>query len=127
MVKTPLVSLDIDDCKAVLTALDQAKLGICVAVWAYLDYYEDWRFVLAGKHLDAVHILNGYGTINDAIRAAGITEAHKPPLLLLPLTDPLIKALRRSNGKSKQFEPRRIGGHMIGNRFVDDGYAFRIS
>jgi hypothetical protein len=43
------------------------------------------------------------------------------------MTDPFIRALRRLFGKTKSVEGMRLGGQMIGDRFVEDAYVYRIS
>ena len=47
--------------------------------------------------------------------------------MILPLTDRSIKALRRIFAKAKNVEGMRLGGQMIGDRFVEDAYVYRIS
>ena len=50
-----------------------------------------------------------------------------PPIMILPMTDPFIKQVRRLYGKSKGVEGINIGLQLIGDRFVQDGYLYRIS
>jgi hypothetical protein len=47
--------------------------------------------------------------------------------MILSMTDPFTKVLRRIFGKAKSVEGRRLGGQMIGDRFVEDAYIYRIS
>ena len=47
--------------------------------------------------------------------------------MILAMSDPFIKALRKLFGRSKSVEGMRLGGQMIGDRFVDDAYVYRIS
>jgi hypothetical protein len=42
------------------------------------------------------------------------------------MKDPFIQSLRQLFAKSKFVEGMRLGGQMIGNRFVLDGYVYRI-
>jgi len=47
--------------------------------------------------------------------------------MILPMADPFVKELRRLFGKTKIVEGMRLGGQMIGDRFVQDAYIYRIS
>jgi hypothetical protein len=47
--------------------------------------------------------------------------------MILPMKDPSIKALRRLFGKTKSVQGMRLGGQLIGDRFVEDAYVYRIS
>ena len=58
---------------------------------------------------------------------AGVTLEKTPPVMILPMSDPFIKELRRIFGKAKIVEGMRPGGQMIGDRFVQDAYTYRIS
>ncbi len=57
---------------------------------------------------------------------ANIAVRQTPPLFIMSMTDPFIRALRRHYTKYKIIEGTRIGGHMIGDRFVEDAFAYRI-
>ncbi len=46
--------------------------------------------------------------------------------MILPMTDPLIKHLRRTFGKAKSSEGMRLGGQVIGDRFIEDAFVYRI-
>ena len=43
------------------------------------------------------------------------------------MSDPFIKELRRIFAKAKSVEGMRLGGQMIGDRFVDDASVYKIS
>jgi hypothetical protein len=58
---------------------------------------------------------------------AGFPTDKIPPLMTLPMSDAFIKALRKLFGKSKTVEGMRLGGQMIGDRFIEDAYVYRIS
>jgi hypothetical protein len=58
---------------------------------------------------------------------AGFPNDKTPPLMILPMSDPFIKALRKLFGKSKSVERMRLGGQMIGDRSIEDAYVYRIS
>jgi len=123
-----LVSIDLDTGTEILRILDEAKLKVSVALWALLEEYTDWRLLLAARQLDAAGPLEAHGAVNDALRAAGFPIDNKPSILILPMTDPTVRALRRYFGKVKglTIEGRRIGGQQFGNRWVEDGYVYRV-
>jgi hypothetical protein len=127
MVKAALVNLDIERGAELVGALERAKLKIAVALWAVLPEYEDWRMVLSARQFDSPHAGGGYDILVDALVAAGITAERTPPIVILPMADPSIKELRRLFGKAKSVEGMRLGGQMIGDRFVEDAYVYRIS
>ena len=121
-----MVSLDIDRGAELLDTLERAKLRIGVALWMYSPEYEDWRLVVSARQFDSLDLRDAYRLLNDSLAAAGFTPAKTPPVMILPKTDPFIKELRRLFGKTKSVEGRRLGGQMIGDRFIEDGYVYRI-
>lgn len=107
-------------------ALDHSALSISVALWLYASDYEDWRFVLSSRRLDAARFSAAYGLVHDALTAAGISLERTPPLLILKMSDPFIQSLRRTFAKTTSVEGMRLGGQMIGDRFVADAIVYRI-
>ncbi len=126
MAKTALVAPDYEIGLKVAQALDRSDLSISVALWAYLPEYEDWRFVLASRRLDESKRAEAYGLIHDALAAAGISLARTPTLLIMKMSDPFIRELRRIFAKTKSVEGMRLGGQVIGDRFVEDALVYRI-
>ena len=122
-----MVSLEVDRGREIVAALERAKLKLGVALWMYLSEYEDWRLVVCARQLDALDPRGAYGLLIDSLAAAGFTPENRPPLLILPMADPFIKALRRLFKKTKNVEGMRLGGQMIGDRFVEDAYVYKIS
>jgi len=95
-------------------------------MWLRLPEYEDWRFLLSSHRLDSAEPSKAYGLVHDALEQAGLPLEHTPPLLIFRMTDPFVRTLRRGFGKSKSVEGMRLGGQMIGDRFVDDAIVYRI-
>jgi hypothetical protein len=126
MDKAALVTIDLAKGTEWLKALDDSDLGISVALWVYLTEYENWRFALSSRRLDEVQASKAYGLVHDAFERAGITLRQTPSLLILPMKDPFIRELRRIFGKAKSVEGMRLGGQMIGDRFVEDALVYRI-
>ena len=127
MVKTALVSTDIDRGLDVVKALERAKIKVNAALWAVLPEYEDWRLVVASRDFDKLDFMGAIGLLHEALGAAGFTPHNKPTTMILNMSDPTIKDLRRWYAKMKDVEGMRPGGQMIGNRFVEDAYVYRIS
>jgi len=109
-----------------IRALDQTGLSIEIALWLYAPEYEDWRFVLASPRLDAEQTSEAYGLVHDSLQKAGIPLERTPSLLLMKMSDPFVRALRRVFAKTKSVEGMRLGGQQIGDRFVDDALVYRI-
>jgi len=122
-----LVNIDIENGAQVLAALDKAVLRVKVAAWVVLTEYEDWRLMLASPTFDAAGLLKAYGLVHKALDKAGFPVERQPSLLILRMKDPSIRELRRIFAKTKSVEGMRLGGQMIGDRFIEDGYAYRIS
>lgn len=127
MDKTALVSVDIERGREVLEALDSAKVKIAVALWAFLPEYEDWRLVISARQLDSLDLRHAYRRVNDSLSAAGLTPDKTPPILILSIHDPFISALRQIFGKTKSVAGMRLGGQLIGDRFLEDAFVYRIS
>lgn len=127
MDKAALVSLDIERGREVLDALESAGLRVVVALWLYSPEYEDWRLVLAVREFEALDPRDAYRRLHDSLAAAGITPDKTPALMILPMGDPFIKSLRRAFRMTKGVEGMRLGGQMIGDRFVEDAYVYRVA
>jgi hypothetical protein len=125
--KAALVNIDIGRGAEVVDILDRAKIRPSVALWAHLSEYEDWRLVIAAREFDTVEPRAAYRLLNDSLKAGGMPPENKPVVMILPMNDPFIKVLRRIFGKAKSVEGMRLGGQMIGDRFIEDGYVYRIS
>jgi hypothetical protein len=127
MDKAALVSIDIETGAEILRALDSADLKISVAAWFQLPEYADWRLVLASRSFDVVERREAYGLIHKALDVAGVAVERTPALLIVRMSDPLIRDLRKIFGKTKSVAGMRLGGQVIGDRFIEDGYAYRIA
>jgi hypothetical protein len=121
-----LVNIEIQRGADVVAALDQAKVKVSVALFANLAEYGDWRMVLAARAFDELRITDAYGLLHESLSAAGIGVEKTPLILIFPMSDPFIRQLRKRFGKTKSVEGVRLGGQLIGGRFVEDGYVYRI-
>ena len=127
MDKAAMVSLDIDRGSELVDALERAKLKVSVALWTYLSEYEDWRMVVSARKFDSLDPRDAYRLLHSSLATAGFTPEKPPPIMILPMADPFVKELRRLFAKSQTVEGMRLGGQMIGDRFVQDAYVYRIS
>lgn len=126
MDQTALVTADFTSGLEFIRALDRSGLSISVALWLYSSEHEDWRFVLASRQLDLAGPSEAYGLVHDALAAEGIPLERTPVLLILRMSDPFIRSLRRLFAKAKTVEGMRLGGQLIGDRFVPDALVYRI-
>jgi hypothetical protein len=127
MDKTILVSADFDIGAEILKILDGAKVVVSVALWVYSSEYEDWRLALSSRQLDSVEPREAYRLIHNSLAKSGFVIEKTPPLMIFRMTDPFIRELRRLFGRTRSVEGMRVGGQMIGDRFVEDAYIYRIS
>ncbi len=127
MVKTTLVNVDLERGLQVVRALEAGHLKIGAALWLYATEYEDWRVFISARAFDELKPRAAHHYLDELLIAAGLPPETTPPIVILPMTDPFIKALRRMLGKTKSDEGMRLGGQMIGDRFVVDAFVYRIS
>jgi hypothetical protein len=122
-----LVSIDLDAGAEILRIVEHSGVKVNVALWVKLEEYSSWRLLLSSRQLDAAG--KASGLVFDALVAANFPVERTPAILILPMTDPTIRALRRYFGKTKGLaaEGTRIGGQQFGNRWVEDGYVYRVS
>jgi hypothetical protein len=125
MDKTALVGMDLEKGSRVLEILDAAGLEVHVALWAFLDDYEDWRFVLSSRKFDAADIRKAYGLYHAALEKAGMDYEETPFTMILGPNDLFIRALRKKFGKDKRVEGTRIYSQRFGDRFAQQGYVYR--
>lgn len=121
-----MVAADFTTGLELIRALDRSALPISVALWLYSPEHQDWRFVLASRRLDLAEPSEAYGLVHDALAAAGISLEQTPTLLILKMSDPFIRALRGIFAKAKSVEGMRLGGQLIGDRFVEDAVIYRV-
>jgi len=122
-----LVNVDLEAGAEILRIMDRAGVKVSVAAWIVFDEYGDWRLLLSSRQLDAAGPGKASGLVFDALVAADFPVEKTPTILILPTTDPTVRALRRIFGKAKTVEGMRLGGQMIGKRWGEDAYVYRIS
>jgi hypothetical protein len=127
MVKTALVSFDVDRGAKIIEGLEAHGLKIRVALWLYLSDYEDWRLGLSSPKFAGLGTMACYGLLNATLDAAGFEVEQVPSILVLPPAGPFVRDLRRVFGKARNVEGMRLGGQIFGGQFVEDAFVYRIS
>jgi hypothetical protein len=127
MDKTVLVSIDLEKGSELLQVLDRAGVRVQVALWAHLAEYQDWRLILSTRKFDSLGIREGYRLLYESLASGGFADANTLAIMILPMADPFIKGLRAIFGKAKSVDGMRLGGQLIGDRFVEEAYVYRIS
>lgn len=125
MASETLVSEDIKQGKAVLAALDKAKIPVRTAFWLYAE--EKWTLVLATIYVDSFGPLTAYHLIQKALRRHG--EARTVPLdrvQLISVKDPLIKSVKGIISMPQTAgEPIRVHKIVVKNVLIEDAYIYR--
>lgn len=126
MAPATLVNFDIENGDDVIKALDGAGKAPKVALWAKLPDYENWRLVLASDRLDQESPTSGYSEINEVLRKARIPSSKQPAILLRPMDNPMIRALRGLFGQTADTRGMRLGGQTFGDKYLEDAFVYRI-
>jgi hypothetical protein len=119
-----LVSLDISEGAEVVSALEKHGISLQVAVWMVTPEYEDGRLVIASEQLPS-GIREGYHKVVTILRETFVRAL--PLVMIMQPDDPFVLDLRRRYSKIPHVSGIRIGGGRIGNRFVEDGYVYKIA
>ncbi len=122
-----MVSIDVSQGSEILEALERSKVKVLVALWMFLSEFEDWRLVVASRQFDTADPRDAYRLLHDSLSRAEVPSRKHPAILILPTSDPFIKEIRRLFGKTMSVNGMRLGGQMIGDRFVQDAYVYRIT
>jgi len=127
MGKALLVKSELEAGAEIVEALDEAGLKVNVAIWATLSEYGGERLILSSRHFDDESPSKAYGKVLEVLDGKGIPNRQIPPLLVLRMKDPFIRDLRRVFGKTASVEGMRLGGQSFGDRFIEEGYVYRIT
>ena len=127
MDKAAMVSIDVSQGSEILEALERAHVKVSVALWMFLSDFEDWRLVVSSRQFDTADPRDAYRLLHDSLSSAEVASKKTPAIIILPTSDPFVRELRRIFGKTKNVDGMRLGGQMIGDRFVQDAYVYQIS
>lgn len=126
MVKTSLVSSDLEFGRATLAALDAAHFPVPVAFRQYTEDDGDWTLVLGTPFYEKFGAKEAYLRLIRALSKEKSIALSELPLRLEENRNPLIRGLRKSFGKAANVEGMRLRGHSIGGVWLDDAYIYRI-
>ncbi len=124
MDQATLVGSDVDAGWKVVEQLDLAGLNPKVALWLITPEHEDGRLVLASPKFDSASSLKAYEEVRKVLKGSG--THFLPPLLILKTKDDFIRGLRGLFAQTSDVSGMRLGGQVIGNRFVSDAYVYRV-
>jgi hypothetical protein len=127
MDQAAMVSLDVQQGMEVVQALEGAHIKLNVAAWIFLSEFEDWRLLVSSRQFDKPDPRDAYRLLHDSLSRTDFAPRKTPAIVILPTSDPFVRVLRRIFGKTKSVEGMRLGGQMIGDRFVQDAYIYRIA
>jgi hypothetical protein len=125
MDRNALVSLDLSEGAEVISALEDHGVNISLAMWMITPQYEDGRLFIASEDLPQDDILKDYEKVVGILREKFVREL--PLFSILRLDDALVQDLRKRFGKSQGVRGIRLGGQIIGNRYIEEGYVYRIA
>jgi hypothetical protein len=119
-----LVSLDIAEGSQVVAALESHDIALQVALWMITPEYGEGRLVISSEKLPR-GIREGYEKIVSVLRETFVRAL--PPIMIMRPDDPFVLELRKRYAKNPDVKGMRVGGGMIGNRYVEDGYVYKIA
>lgn len=126
MAKKVLVDADVQLGDKILAALDAAKFPISVAIWILTEKDAGWKFVIGTPLRDKVRPLELYGQLIAALRKDDPESRDFDDIQLRGNRDPFIRGLRKLFGKAASVRGMRLGGHHIGDVWLDDAIVYRI-
>ncbi len=115
-----MVSIDVGQGSEILEALERARVKVSVALWMFLSEFEDWRLVVSSRQFDTPDPRDAYRLLHDLLSSAEVAMKRTPAIIILPTSDPFVRELRRIFGKTTNVDGMRLGGQLIGDRFVQD-------
>lgn len=125
MAKKVLVDADVKLGDKILTSLDAAKFPVSVAVWV-LTEEDGWKLIIGTSLYEKEGPLEAYGKLIIALRKNDPESRDFDDVQLKPTRDPFIRELRRLFGKTASVKGMRLGGHHIGDVWLDDAIVYRI-
>ena len=128
MDKPTLVESDYEAGKALVLALDQARVNVKAAFWLYLPESNEWRLYLALPDVVQQGPRKAYETVQacmEQVRPEGLSLRN---ISLVGPDDDLVKLLRSAIKKSGPgIVGIRFTGNVINNVLIEDAYIYRIA
>ncbi len=116
--------MDVDRGWKIIEQLDSAGLDPRVALWMTTPEHDDGRLVLSSPKFDHNSSLQAYERVHRALSQD--PNPFVPPILVLKMKDEFVRVLRELFAQTSAVSGMRLGGQMIGNRFVSDAYVYRV-
>jgi hypothetical protein len=126
MVKASLVGPDAKLGLEVLRLLDAAGFPLTVAMWLLNDERDEWELTIATPLYDKLGPKESYRRLLAALKPLDPHVLHGLAVRILGHKNPLIRGLRRAFAKTASVEGMRLGGHSIGDVWIEDAYVYRI-
>lgn len=126
MAKKVLVDADVQLGDKILAALDAAKFPVSVAIWILTEKNEGWKFVIGTPLYDRLRPLELHRKLIVALRKDDPESRDFDDIQLRGNRDPFISGLRKLFGKTASVKGMRLGGHHIGDEWLDDAIVYRI-
>ena len=126
MAKATLVNIDVELGDRILGALDAGGFSVTAALWLLTDEFEDWRLAISTPLYDKVGPQEAYLKLVTALSSREPNLSRPLPIRLMSNRSALIRELRRLFKKSADVRGMRLGGHMIGDVWIDDAYVYLI-
>jgi hypothetical protein len=125
MAKKALLDADVKLGDRILESLDVAKFPISVAIWI-LTEENGWQLVIGTPLYDKIGPLEASGQLITALRKDDPESRDFDDVRLMSNREPFIRELRRLFGKTASVRGMRLGGHHIGDVWLDDAVVYRI-
>jgi hypothetical protein len=130
MVTTALVSDAIHSGRTLLRWFDSNGLRIDAALWLYDVESEEWRFTLSSESLQRMGPKAAYSAVLQLFDANPHWDQDSfiiwRNIAVIPLTHPLIKALRATFPKGSNDQGIRLFKTVIDRVYVEDAYIYRL-
>ena len=124
MANATLVDLDVEAGSKVISALEEERVQVQVALGAKLERYGDWRPYLASPIFDEVGTLDACTRLASALDGKFVFAA--PTIAVRPMSDPSIKNVRDTYSSPEDPLGMRLQGQSLGRSYVEDAFVYRI-
>ncbi len=124
MAKATLGDFEVEAGSKVISALEEDRVQVQVALGAKLEEYGDWRLYLASPAFDETGTLDAYTPIASALDGKFVFAA--PAIAIRPMSDSFIKNLRDTYSSPEDPLGMRLQGQSLGRSYVEDASVYRI-
>lgn len=126
MAKKTLVDADVKLGDRILASLDAAKFPVSVAIWILTEHDDGWKFVIGTPLYEKLGGLEAYRQLITALRKDDPESRDSDDVELRANRDPFVRDLRRLFGRTASVKGMRLGGHHIGDVWLEDAIVYRI-